>query len=132
MSTTATPADPETRLAEAPPAERAVWAALRTVEDPELPVTLVDLGLVYRVEVVDGCADIDVTLTYSGCPARDLIVSDLEAAARGVEGIESVDVTVVYAPPWDYDRITDRGRRALNDHGLAVPGDADRPDPECH
>ena len=131
MSTT-TPADPETRIQSAPPAERAVWEAIRTVEDPELPVSLVDLGLIYRVEVEDGRAEVDLTLTYSGCPARDLIVGDVEAAARSVEAVEDVDVRVVYSPAWDYDRITTRGRRDLNEHGLAVPGDADRPDPDCY
>lgn len=131
MSTT-TPADPETRIETAPPEERAVWEALRTVEDPELPVSLVDLGLVYRVEVEDGRAEIDLTLTYSGCPARDLITDDVEAAARSVEGVDDVAVRVVYSPAWDYDRITERGRRDLNEHGLAVPGDADRPDPDCY
>lgn len=131
MSSTA-PADPETRPESAPPEERAVWDALRGVEDPELPVSLVDLGIVYRVDVEAGHAAVDITLTYSGCPARDLIVADVEAAARSVEGIEDVDVRVVYSPAWDYDRITERGRAALNEHGLAVPGDADRPDPECY
>jgi len=131
MSST-TPADPETCIETAPPEERAVWEAVRTVEDPELPVSIVDLGLVYRVAVEDGHADVDVTLTYSGCPARDLIVGDVEAAVRTVDGIEDVTVNVVYAPAWSYDRITDRGRRDLNDHGLAVPGDADRPDPDCY
>jgi len=131
MSST-TPADPETRPQSAPSEERAVWEALRTVEDPELPVSLVDLGIVYRVAVEDDRAEVDITLTYSGCPARDLIVSDVETAVGSVEGVEDVDVRVVYSPAWDYDRITERGRQALNEHGLAVPGDADRPDPDCY
>lgn len=130
MSST-TPADPEARLESAPPAERAVWEAIRRVEDPELPVSLVDLGLIYGVAVDGERAEIDLTLTYSGCPARDMITSDVSAAASTVEGIESVAVSVVYAPAWSYDRITDRGRRDLNEHGLAVPGDAERPDPDC-
>lgn len=131
MSSTA-PADPETCIETAPPAERAVWEAIREVEDPELPVSLVDLGLIYRVEVEDGRAEVDLTLTYSGCPARDLITTDVADAARAVDGVEDVAVNVVYSPAWDYDRITDRGRAALNEHGLAVPGDADRPDPDCY
>lgn len=130
MSTS--PADPETRPETAPPAERAIWEALRTVEDPELPVSVVDLGLVYRVSVEGGRAEIDVTLTYSGCPARDLILSDVEAAAAKVEAVDDVDVRVVYSPAWSHDRITTRGRRALNDFGLAVPGDDDSPDPDCY
>lgn len=131
MSST-TPADPEIRMEAAPPEERAVWEAIRTVEDPELPVSLVDLGLIYRVDVEDGHADVDVTLTYSGCPARDLITADVEEAARSVEGVRDVSVDVVYSPAWSHDRITSRGRADLNRHGLAVPGDADRPDPDCY
>lgn len=119
-------------MSAAPPAERAVWEALRTVEDPELPVSLVDLGLIYAVDVEDGRAEIDLTLTYTGCPARDMITADVEAATRAVEGIEEAVVNVVYSPAWGYDRITDRGRRDLNDHGLAVPGDAATPDPDCY
>lgn len=130
MSTT--PVDPETRIETAPPEERAVWEALRTVEDPELPVSIVDLGLVYGVEVDDGDVRVDLTLTYSGCPARDLIVADAEAAVRDLPGADSVAVDIVYAPPWTYDRITDRGREQLADYGVAVPGDSERPDPTCH
>lgn len=130
MSTT--PVDPETRIETAPPEERAVWEALREVEDPELPVSIVDLGLVYGVEVDDGDVRVALTLTYSGCPARDLIVADAEAAVRDLPGVDSVTVDIVYAPPWTYDRITDRGREQLADHGVAVPGDPGRPDPNCH
>lgn len=130
MSTT--PVDPETRIETAPPEERAVWEVLREVEDPELPVSVVDLGLVYGVEVDDGDVRVALTLTYSGCPARDLIVADAEAAVRDLPGVDSVAVDVVYAPPWTYDRITDRGREQLADHGVAVPGDPQRPDPNCH
>lgn len=114
----------------APPEERAAWEAIRTVEDPELPLSPVDLGLIYRVDVEDGRADVDDTPTYSGCPARDLITADVEEAARSVEGIRDVSVDVVYSLAWSYDRITSRGRADLTQHGLAVPGDADRPDPD--
>lgn len=112
--------------------ERAVWDALDTVEDPELPVSVVDLGLIYDVSVEDGCADIDLTVTYSGCPGRDMIVNDVSEAVRAVEGIETVDVTLVYSPPWSVDRISERGREQLIEFGLAVPGDENRDDPDCH
>lgn len=127
-----TPADPETRPDAAPPAERAVWTALRTVEDPELPVSVVDLGLIYDVEVSEGRATIEITLTYSGCPAREMIVGDVEAAARSVRGIEGVDVELVYSPAWSYERITEQGRQDLTEHGLAVPGEDSKPDPSCY
>lgn len=112
--------------------ERAVWNALRTVEDPELPVSIVDLGLIYEVSVRDGHAAIDLTVTYSGCPGREMIVGDAADAARTVDGVDDVGVTVVYSPPWSVDRITDRGRERLGEFGLAVPGDQDQQDPDCH
>jgi phenylacetate-CoA oxygenase PaaJ subunit len=112
--------------------EEDVWNALESVEDPELPVSVVDLGLIYEVSVDDGRAAIDLTVTYSGCPGRDMIVSDVEQAVRDVDGIETVDVTIVYSPPWSVDCITDRGREQLSEFGLAVPGDESRTDPDCH
>lgn len=126
------PIDPEVAIDRAEGAKRELWRALRNVQDPELPVSIVDLGLVYDVAVRDGRAEIALTLTYSGCPARDIITGDVRRAVYGVEGVEEVDVSVVYSPPWDYDRITERGRRELNEWGIAVPGDHEAPDPACH
>lgn len=126
------PADPEDRLATVEGPERAVWEALRTVEDPELPVSIVDLGLVYDVFVDDQRAELKLTLTYSGCPGREMIISDAEAAVLGTTDIESVDIQLVYSPPWNAERITDRGQKALREFGLAVPGAEDQPDPDCH
>lgn len=112
--------------------ERAVWDVLRTVEDPELPVSIVDLGLIYDVAVDDGDAAIELTVTYSGCPGREMIVNDAADAVRTVEGIDDVEVTVVYSPQWSVDRITDRGREKLTEFGLAIPGEKTDPDPDCH
>ena len=103
--------------------ERRVWSALREVEDPELPVSLVDLGVVYDVRADGGAVEVDLTLTYSGCPARDLIVDDVERAAQSVDGADDVAVTIVYSPQWTHNRITDRGREQLQEHGVTVPND---------
>lgn len=121
----------EAKLDAATGVERRVWEALRTVEDPELPVSIVDLGIVYAVRVDGDDVEVDLTLTYSGCPARDLIVADAEAAIREVDAVDDADVRVVYSPTWGYDMITPTGRRELNEWGMAVPGDAEAPDPEC-
>lgn len=112
--------------------ERAVWTALRTVEDPELPVSIVDLGLVYDVAIQDGAAEIDLTLTYSGCPGQEMIVNDAAAAVQAVDGIDDATVTVVYSPQWSVDRITEHGRQKLGEFGLAIPGDTAQTDPDCH
>lgn len=126
------PPDVEAAMAGAGEPERAVWEALRTVEDPELPVSIVDLGLVYGVAVDGDHAEVALTVTYSGCPGRDMIVGDAADAVRRLEGIETVDVDLVYSPTWGVERITDRGLAALEEFGLAVPGVEDRPDPDCH
>lgn len=120
------------RLESATQTERSVWNALRTVEDPELPVSIVDLGLIYNVTVETGTVAIEMTLTYSGCPARDLIIEDVEEAVRMVSDIDAVDISLVYSPPWSYERITEQGRTDLREHGLAVPGDPKSPDPNCY
>lgn len=100
--------------------EAAVWASLREVEDPEMPVSIVDLGLVYGVDVGDGEARVDLTLTYSGCPARDFILQEVEWRIGAVDGIDEVDVNLVWYPPWTVENVTDDGREALERFGLSV------------
>lgn len=112
---------PTDRIRTAQGVERRVWSALREVEDPELPVSLVDLGVIYDVRVDGASAEVDLTLTYSGCPARDFIIEDVRRATRAVDGVETADVSVVYTPQWTHDRITERGREALSEHGVTVP-----------
>ena len=100
--------------------ERRVWQALYRVEDPEMPISIVDLGLIYGVEVDDDSAEIEMTLTYTGCPARDMLISEVTRAVRDVEGIEAVDVTVVWSPGWTVDMVTAEGEKALREFGLSV------------
>jgi metal-sulfur cluster biosynthetic enzyme len=99
--------------------ERDVWAALYRVEDPEMPVSVVDLGLVYGLELADGHATIDMTLTYSGCPAREIILDEVEAAATSVDGVASADVRLVWSPDWSVDLVTEQGRESLRDFGMS-------------
>ena len=100
--------------------EAEVWEQLYEVEDPEMPVSIVDLGLIYGVDLVDDEVWIDLTLTYSGCPARDFIVQDIEHRVGQVDGIESVDVNIVWYPPWSVANVTDAGKEALESFGLSV------------
>lgn len=101
--------------------ERRVWDALAGVEDPEMPISVVDLGLVYGVEVVDGTAFVELTLTYTGCPARDMLTEEVEAAAASAAGVDGAEVVLVFSPPWSVDLVTERGRRDLREFGLGVP-----------
>jgi phenylacetate-CoA oxygenase PaaJ subunit len=100
--------------------EGAVWRALETITDPEMPVSLVDMGMVYRVAVADGIAEIDLTFTSIGCPAMDMILGDVREALAAVPGIDRVELEVVWSPPWTKDRLTARGRALLSAHGLAL------------
>jgi len=100
--------------------EHEVWEAVYEVEDPEMPVSIVDLGLIYGVSVEDGQATIEMTLTYTGCPAREMLLEDVEAAAAEVEGIESASVVLVWSPPWSVELVTESGREDLQEFGLSL------------
>jgi len=99
-----------------------VWAALYQVEDPEMPVSIVDLGLIYGLEVSDGDVTVDMTLTYSGCPAREIILEEVAEAAESVDGIETASVRLVWAPDWSIDLVTEQGKEALRDFGMSFDG----------
>jgi phenylacetate-CoA oxygenase PaaJ subunit len=97
-----------------------VWAALAEIEDPEMPVNLVDLGLVYGVRVEDGRVTVDLTFTAMGCPATDFILEDVQQRVGALPGVDDVEVNVVWDPPWTTARLTEAGRDALETWGLAV------------
>ncbi|WP_313695704.1 1,2-phenylacetyl-CoA epoxidase subunit PaaD [Halorarum halobium] len=102
--------------------EAGVWAALYEVEDPEMPVSVVDLGLVYGVEVDEesGRCEVEMTLTYSGCPARDMLLNDVRCAAETAEGVAEAEVRLRYSPEWNVEMVTERGREDLREFGLSV------------
>ena len=99
------------------------WAVAARVTDPELPmVTLADLGVLRDVALAgDGAVEVTITPTYSGCPAMDTIRSDVEQALREA-GFGDVRVRTVLAPAWTTDWMTDHGRQALQEYGIAPPG----------
>ena len=85
-----------------------IIAALRTVHDPEIPVNIYDLGLIYRVEAnKQGFVEIDMTLTAPGCPVAGEIMSWVEKAVAGVEGVDGVKVNLVFDPPWDKSKMSE-------------------------
>ncbi len=107
--------------------EARVWDALYGVDDPEMPVSIVDLGLIYGVRVIDGESGsdgrhvvVDMTLTYSGCPAREMLQDDVRAAVGGVEGVGEVTVRLVWSPEWSLEMVTEAGREDLREFGLSV------------
>jgi metal-sulfur cluster biosynthetic enzyme len=97
-----------------------LWAALHDVQDPEMPINLVDLGVIYGITEQDGVVDVDLTFTAMGCPASDFIVDDVRERLLREPGVEEVRVNVVWDPPWTTARISEAGRDALEEWGLAV------------
>lgn len=98
--------------------EAEVWQALSQVTDPEYPLSIVDLGMVYGVQVSDAQVDIEMTFTAMGCPAIEMIISDVKEALHDLPGVEHVNVEVVWSPPWTKDKITEHGRTILQYHGV--------------
>jgi|SRR5271166_1016811 len=85
-----------------------IIAALRTVHDPEIPVNIYDLGLIYRIEPKrQGLVEIEMTLTAPGCPVAGEMLKWVETAVSGVEGVGTVDVNLVFDPPWDKSRMSE-------------------------
>jgi metal-sulfur cluster biosynthetic enzyme len=97
-----------------------LWAALSEVEDPEMPINLVDLGLIYAIAEHDGVVDVDLTFTAMGCPASEFILEDVRDRLLREEGVRDVRVNIVWNPPWSASRITESGREVLEAWGLAV------------
>ena len=101
--------------------EQAVWAALAEVPDPEIPVvSVVDLGIVRRVELDGDRLRVELLPTFVGCPALDVIRDSVAARLR--EMAPTVEVDFTFAEPWTSERITAEGRRKLRESGFAPPG----------
>ncbi len=92
-----------------------IIAALKTVYDPEIPVDIYELGLIYKVDISDDRdVVVDMTLTAPGCPVAGTMPVMVEDAVRTVEGIADVRVNMTFDPPWDPSRMSDEARVALN------------------
>ncbi len=98
-----------------------IGAALNQVPDPELPLSIVELGMVEDVMVDSHAAVIRLIPTYTGCPALPMIERDVHAKVREVEGIEQCTVEWCYNPPWTPERISESGRAKLKAHGVTTP-----------
>ena len=90
-----------------------VLDALKDVYDPEIPVNIVDLGLVYGVEVDNNDVDVKMTLTFAGCGMGPYIAQQAEWRLAEIEGIDEVNVEVVFDPPWNPDMITEDGKKLM-------------------
>jgi metal-sulfur cluster biosynthetic enzyme len=93
--------------------EEQVMEALRKVDDPELGINIVDLGLVYEVDIRDDTVHIEYTLTTMGCPIGPLIEQQIKQLIEPIEGIEQVDAEMVLTPPWTPDKMSEEAKAAL-------------------
>lgn len=97
----------------------AIVKALRKVHDPEIPVNIYDLGLIYALDISDDNAvDVEMTLTAPNCPVADQIPAQVEQAVRGVEGVTNVSVRLVWQPAWTPDKMTEIARIDLQSRGI--------------
>ena len=94
--------------------ENKIVEMLRTVFDPEIPVNVYDLGLIYKVEVNDDkSVNIDMTLTAPNCPAADFIMEDVKQKVESIDGIGAVTINLVFEPEWDKDMMSDEAKLEL-------------------
>ncbi len=94
--------------------EEKIVRMLKTVFDPEIPVNIYDLGLIYKIELDDNAhLTIDMTLTAPNCPAVDFIVEDVRMKVASVEGVKDVDVNIVFEPAWDKSMMSEEAQLEL-------------------
>ncbi len=90
-----------------------VYEALREVYDPEIPINVVDLGLIYDVKVDEGNIDVKMTLTFAGCGMGPYIAQQAEWRLAELDGVDDINVELVFDPPWTPDQITEEGKKLL-------------------
>ena len=94
--------------------EEKIVAMLKTVYDPEIPVNVYDLGLIYKIDVSDnGEAVLDMTLTAPNCPAADFIMEDIRQKVESVEGVTSATINLVFELEWDKDMMSEEAKLEL-------------------
>ena len=94
--------------------EERIVDVLKTVYDPEIPVNIYDLGMIYKIDVQDNSSvELDMTFTAPNCPAADFILEDVRTKVESVEGIRSANVNLVFEPAWDQSMMTEEARVEL-------------------
>jgi metal-sulfur cluster biosynthetic enzyme len=95
------------------PEQTLIYEKLKEIYDPEVGINIVDMGLIYSLEIADGKVEITMTLTSPGCPAGPQILSQVDSQVKTVDGIEDVDIKVVWSPPWSPDMLSQEARDQL-------------------
>ena len=105
------------------PGHEAHWRALKEVRDPELPISVVDMGLIYDIVAADDAPSrlrVTMTFTATACPCMELMLMDVEARLLEEADVEEVAIDVVWDPPWNRSMITEEGRATLKKYGVAA------------
>lgn len=110
-----------TQLGTPPVTEEQIYTTLRKLMDPELGVNIVDLGLIYDVQIQDGSVAVRMTLTTRGCPMHASFVQAVERAIQAMDGVTGVTAEVVWEPAWNPDMISPEGKQALASTGRGAP-----------
>lgn len=103
-----------------PPESLPLWNALRDVMDPELPISVVDMGLIYDARMSGDTAEVTLTYTAIGCPCVDFIRADITERLLAEPGVEAIELHEVWSPPWTRAMMTEEGRTALRALGVAA------------
>ena len=104
--------------------EREIWANLDEIPDPHIPVSLVEMAMIYDVTVAEPSsetrAEVEMTFPCMGCPAYDMIIGDIEGCLRTMGDVDTVDVDVVWDPVWSKDMLSESVREKLSDSGIGI------------
>jgi len=114
--------DQQTQTDEPEGLKQRVLEELSSVHDPEIPVNIVDLGLIYEMEFDEETSELEIemTLTSMGCPTADSIVREVELTSEQVDEIENAEAELVWQPPWTPDKVSEKGRTQLNAMGINI------------
>ncbi len=106
--------------ARANPVEARLWGALDEVEDPEFPVSIVDMGLIYDLKHDSRTVDVKLTFTAMGCPCMEFILSDVRERLLQEPDVDRVELEIVWDPPWTRQRLSPKGVEKLQSWGVRV------------
>ena len=96
-----------------------IWRALAEVRDPEYPISVVDMGLIYAVRLAGSRVRVEMTFTATGCPCMGWIQADIQSRLLQEEGVAQVELTVVWDPPWSVDRLSPKAMEQLKHWGVS-------------
>ncbi|MFC7115506.1 metal-sulfur cluster assembly factor [Natronoarchaeum sp. GCM10025703] len=110
----------ERQRADATPFEEKLWETIDEIPDPHIPVSLVEMAMIYDVEADDGDVTVEMTYPCMGCPAYDMIQNDIRSCLTVMDGVDTVEVEVVWDPVWSKDMLTTEVRQKMHEAGISL------------